>query len=73
MYGTNFQRDLFGVHLTNSNRKKIRNTELIKLIIFYNNIIFYDNSVLHIFYTITICKLDANEISLKINAIYLIA
>jgi len=28
MYGTNFQRDLVGVHLTNTNRKKICNTEL---------------------------------------------
>jgi len=28
MYGTNFQRDLVGVHLTNSNRKKICDTEL---------------------------------------------
>jgi hypothetical protein len=28
MYGTNFQPDPIGVHLTNSNRKKICNTEL---------------------------------------------
>ena len=28
IYGTNFQRDLVGVHLTNSNRKKIYRTEL---------------------------------------------
>jgi len=37
--------------------------------IFYNSIIFYDNSVLHIF-TITICKMDANEISLKISSVH---
>ena len=28
MYGINFQPDLAGIHLTNSNRKKICDTEL---------------------------------------------